>query len=134
MSKQASAEKVVRDIRCKTRRKHSTEEKIRVVLEGLRGEESIAAQCRLEGIAESLYYSWSKEFWISTKIREQWIGGWGVRQKSLVYSVFVDLFVSTHTLTHVSNGLYRVQLISRRTHRLFLIAAIASWNHVTLPA
>ena len=53
---------MVRDIRRKTRRKHSTEEKIRIVLEGLRGEESIAALCRREGIAESLYYSWSKEF------------------------------------------------------------------------
>ena len=61
-SKKDPAEKVVRDIRRKTRRKHSTEEKIRVVLEGLRGEESIAALCRREGIAESLYYSWSKEF------------------------------------------------------------------------
>ena len=56
------AEKVVRDIRRKTRRRHSAEEKIRIVLEGLRGEESIAALCRREGIAESLYYSWSKEF------------------------------------------------------------------------
>ena len=62
MSKKDPAEKVVRDIRRKTRRKHSTEEKIWVVLEGLRGEESIAALCRREGIAESLYYSWSKEF------------------------------------------------------------------------
>ncbi|NIV16998.1 MAG: IS3 family transposase, partial [Woeseiaceae bacterium] len=62
MSSKDPAEKVVRDIRRKTRRKHSTEEKIRIVLEGLRGEESIAALCRREGIAESLYYSWSKEF------------------------------------------------------------------------
>ncbi len=62
MSKKDPAEKVVRDIRRKTHRKHSTEEKIRIVLEGLRGEESIAALCRREGIAESLYYSWSKEF------------------------------------------------------------------------
>jgi transposase len=52
----------VRDIRRKTRRKHSTEEKIRIVLERLRGEESNAALCRREGIAESLYYSWSKDF------------------------------------------------------------------------
>ncbi len=57
ISKKDPAEKVVRDIRRKTRRKHSTEEKIRIVLEGLRGEESIAALCRREGIAESLYYS-----------------------------------------------------------------------------
>ena len=56
------AEKVVRDIRRRTRRKDSTEEKIRIVLEGLRGEDSIASLCRREGIAESLYYSWSKEF------------------------------------------------------------------------
>ena len=60
--KKDPAEKVVRNIRRKTRRKHSTEEKIRIVLEGLRGEESIASLCRREGIAESLYYSWSKEF------------------------------------------------------------------------
>ena len=56
------AEQVVRDIRRRTRKHHSAEEKIRVVLEGQRGEESIAALCRREGIAESLYYSWSKEF------------------------------------------------------------------------
>ena len=62
MSSKPSAEKAVRDIRRKTRRIHSAEEKIRIVLSGLRGEESIAALCRHEGIAESLYYSWSKEF------------------------------------------------------------------------
>ena len=62
MTSKAPVEKAVRDIRRKTRRKHSTEEKIRIVLEGLRGEESIAALCRREGIAESLYYSWSKDF------------------------------------------------------------------------
>src|SRR3954465_12977752 len=55
------AEQVLRDIRRATRKQHSAEEKIRIVLEGLRGEESIAALCRREGIAESLYYSWSKE-------------------------------------------------------------------------
>ena len=58
----APAERVVRDIRRRTRKQHSAEDKIRVVLEGLRGEESIAALCRREGIAESLYYAWSKEF------------------------------------------------------------------------
>ena len=56
------AEAVVKDIRRATRRQFSAEEKIRTVLEGLRGEDSIAARCRREGIAESLYYSWSKEF------------------------------------------------------------------------
>ncbi len=62
MSKKGPAEKIVRDIRRKTRRHHSAKEKIRIVFEGLRGEESIAALCRREDIAESLYYSWSKEF------------------------------------------------------------------------
>jgi len=57
-----TADRVVRDIRRKTRKHHSAEEKIRIVLEGLRGEETIAALCRREGIATSLYYSWSKEF------------------------------------------------------------------------
>lgn len=56
------AEKVVKDIRRRTRKQHSAEEKIRIVLEGLRGEESIAELCRREGIATSLYYGWSKEF------------------------------------------------------------------------
>jgi transposase len=58
----SAAEKVVRDILRGTRRQHSSEEKIRFVLEGLRGEESISELCRREGIAQSLYYSWSKEF------------------------------------------------------------------------
>jgi len=62
MSKKDPAEKAIRDIRRKTRRHYSSEGKIRIVLEGLRGEESIATLCRREGIAESLYYSWSKEF------------------------------------------------------------------------
>ena len=57
-----SAEKVIKDIRRITRKQYGAEEKIRIVLEGLRGEESIAALCRREGIAESLYYNWSKEF------------------------------------------------------------------------
>jgi len=56
------AEQTVRDIRRRTRKQYSAEEKIRIVLSGLRGEDSIAELCRREGIAESLYYSWSKEF------------------------------------------------------------------------
>jgi transposase len=58
----APAEQVVKDIRRATRKLHSSEEKIRIVLSGLRGEDSIAELCRKEGIAQSLYYSWSKEF------------------------------------------------------------------------
>jgi transposase len=62
MSARDPAEKAVRDIRRKTRKHRSAEEKIRIVITGLRGEESVASLCRREGIAESLYYSWSKEF------------------------------------------------------------------------
>jgi len=62
MTTKDTAEQAVRDIRRKMRKQYSAEEKICIVLEGLRGEESIAALCRREGIAESLYYSWSKEF------------------------------------------------------------------------
>ena len=57
-----TAEKHIKDIRRATRKQYSAEEKIRIVLEGLRGEYSIAELCRREGIAQSLYYSWSKEF------------------------------------------------------------------------
>ncbi|MBK0329252.1 IS3 family transposase [Rhodobacteraceae bacterium F11138] len=58
----ASADKLVKTIRRKTRQTYSSEEKIRIVLAGLRGEETISVLCRREGISESLYYSWSKEF------------------------------------------------------------------------
>ncbi len=58
----APAEQVLKNIRRQTRRQYSAEEKIRIVLEGLRGEESISELCRREGIAASMYYGWSKEF------------------------------------------------------------------------
>jgi len=57
-----SSEKTVKDIRRATRKQYSAEEKTRIVLDGLRGDVSIAELCRHEGIAQSLYYSWSKEF------------------------------------------------------------------------
>ena len=60
--KGSHGEKVVKDIRRATRKQYSIEEKIRIVLDGLKGEDSIADLCRREGIAQSLYYSWSKEF------------------------------------------------------------------------
>jgi transposase len=60
--KSSDPEARVREIRRKTRRRYSSEEKIRIVLEGLKGEESIAALCRREGITPNLYYNWSKEF------------------------------------------------------------------------
>ena len=61
-SKQTSGERVVKDIKRNTRKQYSAEEKIRIVLDGLRGEESIAELCRREGIAQGLYYKWSKDF------------------------------------------------------------------------
>ena len=64
-----SAEAMVRDIRRQTRRKYSAEEKIQIVLEGLRGEASVAELCRREGINPNLYYKWSKEFLEAGKAR-----------------------------------------------------------------
>ena len=58
----ASPESIVRDIKRRTRRKFTAEEKIRIILEGLRGEESIADLCRKEGIHPTQYYKWSKAF------------------------------------------------------------------------
>ena len=65
----SSSEKVIRDIKRKTRKQYSAEEKIRIVLDGLRGEDSIAELCRREGIAQSLYYKWSKDFMEAGKKR-----------------------------------------------------------------
>ena len=63
------AEQVMKDIRRATRRHFSAEDKIRIVLDGLRGEDSIAEICRKEGIAQSLFYTWSKEFMEAGKRR-----------------------------------------------------------------
>ena len=60
--KKQSSEAAIREIRRKTRRKFSSEEKVRIVLDGLRGELSVAGLCRREGIAANLYYRWSKDF------------------------------------------------------------------------
>jgi len=67
----SKSEKVVREIKRRTRKKYSAEEKIRIVLEGLRGEDSIAAICRREGIQANMYYKWSKEFLETGKRRLQ---------------------------------------------------------------
>jgi transposase len=64
-----SVEGIVRDVRRQTRRKYNAEEKIRIVLEGLRGEASVAELCRREGINPNLYYKWSKEFLEAGKTR-----------------------------------------------------------------
>ncbi len=62
MGKGAKAEQVVREIHRQTRRRFSVEEKVRIILEGLRGEQSVAELCRRESLAPNLYYRWSKEF------------------------------------------------------------------------
>ena len=79
MTKKRSVEKTVRDIRRHTRKKYSSEEKIRIVLEGLRGEESIAELCRKEGINPNVYYRWSKDFMEAGKKR---LSGDTVREAS----------------------------------------------------
>lgn len=71
MKSKSKPEAVVKDIRRKTRKKYSSEEKIRIILEGLRGEDSIAAICRREGISPNLYYRWSKDFLEAGKKRLQ---------------------------------------------------------------
>jgi len=67
----SSSEQTIRDIKRKTRKQHSAEEKIRIVLDSLRGEDSIAELCRREAIAQSLYYKWSKDFMEAGKKRRK---------------------------------------------------------------
>ena len=69
MRKKSSAQKTIRDIRRATRRHYSAEGKIRIVLEGLRGEDTIAELCRREGLNSNVYYRWSKEFMEAGKKR-----------------------------------------------------------------
>ena len=69
--RQPGAESVVREIKRRIRKKYTSEEKIRIVLEGLRGEMSIAELCRKEGIQPNVYYMWSKEFLEAGKRRLQ---------------------------------------------------------------
>jgi transposase len=69
MSEKESTEKKIRNIRRQNRKKYSAEEKIRIVLEGLRGDESISELCRREGLNQSMYYKWSKEFMEAGKQR-----------------------------------------------------------------
>jgi len=64
-----SSERIIKDIKRKTRRQYSAEEKIRIVLDGLRGEDSIAELCRREGISQGIYYKWSKDFMEAGKKR-----------------------------------------------------------------
>ena len=69
MTEKETTVKKIRNIRRQNRKKYSAEEKIRIVLEGLRGDESIAELCRREGLSQSIYYKWSKEFMEAGKQR-----------------------------------------------------------------
>jgi transposase len=71
-TRQTGAAKAIKDIRRATRKQYSAEKKIRIVLDGLRGEETIAELCRIEGITQSIYYKWSKEFMEAGK---RWLAG-----------------------------------------------------------
>ena len=77
MTKKKNTESIVKDIKRKTRRKFSAEEKISIVLEGLKGKESVSGFCRREGIAPALYYRWSKDFLEAGK---KWLMGDTMRE------------------------------------------------------
>ena len=68
-TRKSPGEKIVKDIKRATRKHYSSEEKIRIVLDGLRGEDSIAELCRREGISQGIYYTWSKDFMEAGKRR-----------------------------------------------------------------
>lgn len=68
-TKTTSGERTIKDIKRKTRKQYSAEDKIRIVLDGLRGEDSIAELCRKEGISQGIYYKWSKDFMEAGKKR-----------------------------------------------------------------
>jgi transposase len=69
MSKKKSASSLISELKRKTRRNYSSEEKIRIIIEGMRGETTIAELCRKEGISQGLYYKWSKDFMEAGKKR-----------------------------------------------------------------
>jgi transposase len=96
MRARQDAESVVRDIKRKTRKKYSSQEKIRIVLEGLRGEVSIAELCRREGIHVNIYYKWSKDFLEAGKKRLQ-----GDTAREATSTEVVDLRKENDQLKHL---------------------------------
>jgi transposase len=75
-ARKSPGEKIVKDIKRTTRKQYLSEEKIRIVLDGLRGEDYIAELCRREGISQGIYYRWSKDF---TEPRKQRLAGYTAR-------------------------------------------------------
>lgn len=113
MPKKSNPEKRIREIKRRTRRKFSSEEKIRIVLDGLKGEESIAELCRKEGISPNLYYRWSKDFLEAGKKRLQGdtereansIEVTGLKQENLhLKELVAELSLKYRVLKKSSNG------------------------------
>jgi transposase len=100
----------VREIRRKTRRRYSTEEKIRIVLEGLKGEESIAELCRREGLSPNLYYNWSKEFLEAGKRRLM-----GDTKREATSSEVVELRRENSRLKHLVADLSLRNLVLKKS-------------------
>jgi transposase-like protein len=115
MAKEESVEKTIHNIRRQTRKKYSAEDKIRIVLEGLRGETGIAELCRREGINSNLYYRWSKEFLEAGKQGQEQLGNpmqatieaafrEHIRDISMVVQETTSHFVITPEVQHSDNG------------------------------
>ena len=82
----SSGEKIVKDIKRATRKHYSSEEKIRIVLDGLRGEDSIAELCRREGISQGIYYKWSKDFMEAKPTHSD---GWQLNSLSIKFQLLI---------------------------------------------
>jgi transposase len=110
MAKSTDPAAKIREIRRKTRRRYSTEEKIRIVLEGLKGEESIAELCRREGLSPNLYYNWSKEFLEAGKRRLM-----GDTKRDATTSEVMDLRRENGQLKHLVADLSLRNLLLKKT-------------------
>lgn len=110
MKQSSDPEAVVREIRRRTRRRYSAEERIRIVLEGLKGEASIAELCRREGISPNLYYKWSKEFLEAGKRRLM-----GDTKREATSGEVVDLRRENSRLKHLVADLSLRNLVLKKS-------------------
>ena len=111
MSQQSGPESVVREIRRKTRRRFSSDEKIRILLEGLKGEESISELCRRESISPNLYYNWSKEFLEAGKRRLK-----GDTKREATSNEVTDLRKENSQLKHLVAELSLDNAVLKKSH------------------
>ena len=108
MTQRKTSEGLIRDIKRKTRRKYSSEEKIRIVVEGMRGETSIAELCRREGIAQILYYRWSKGYMESGRKR-LWMKRWSVYRTRNQFFYHFTNFPGFHlSFTCIGSGFFYI--------------------------